>query len=342
MTAELLEPLTTARLDLLLDRAVAGAPLMLRVRRPGTLVRLLDRARSGPYMLDVVEAAESGAPAARLLAAGDTLDAGANDLERLVAAPAVRHALFVARAGAGEASGWSTAAGVWASLRAGDAGSGPALVVVGADLACPTGCQAFDDCDLFGPAEAALVARLVRPAGGLIAQAADAAAIEVARGDPALLGGLLELGDGERLDPRGWLARQPAPGTPDPLPWRGADSLCPVWLVQADPATLRRRVWRGHLAVLLPWLEELRADFLIRHAGRLPANRRDPLTGEAVAPEGHEWGHIVTALRTLRDPLAGDADILRRVRNALAHGDPAALEDCRRLESSARRLLAWR
>lgn len=344
MIPDELSLLTAARLDALLADAAAGAPLLMRARRPGTVDALLDRARSGALMLSVGEAAGTGSPDAMLLEAGNALGAGADDLAGLTASPALHYALLIGRAVPATAAAWTTVAGVWASLRRRHGERGPALVVVGDGLGQPAGCRAFDDGDLFGPAEATLVARWRRPEAGLIAQAADAAAIEVSRGDMAMLARLLTLGQAERFDPRGWIARQQQPPDPAPLPWRGAEAPCPVWLARHDAGALRRRVWRGHLGVLLPWMEEQRARFIDRFAARLPADQRDRITGEAIAPGDHEWGHIASALRALRMPAAAvtAADVLRRVRNALAHGDPAPIADCQRMEGAVRQLLSLR
>lgn len=341
MTA-LVEQLSAARFDLLLDEAVVGTPLLLRARRPDTLPRLLDRARTGPLMLDVGEAPGAvGSPLDALLAAGSALGADVDDLDHLIGSPALRHAVLVGYA-EGDTAGWLTVAGVYASLRRRSGEAGPALVVVTGAVRPPTGCRFFDDGDLFGPAESALLARMRRLDGGLIAQAADAAAIEVARGDPLLLLMLLELGDAERFDPTGWVARRPAASAPAPLLWRGGEAPCSVWLARHDLPALRRRTWRGHLGVLLPWLEDVRAHFLARYATRLPVGARDRITGELLEPADYEWGHIVTALRRLSNAPVAPADAMRRVRNALAHGDPAPWDDCRRLEQDAQRLLAWR
>lgn len=341
MTAALLDQLATARFDALLDGAAAGAPLLLRTRRADTLPRLLDRARTGPLMLDVAEVGAAGAPVDALRRAAATLGVGADDLADLLTAPGLRHALLVAEVG-GDASGWSTVAGAWASLRRRAAPRGPALILITQPVRPPAGCTFFDDGALFGPIESALLARSLRPEGGLLAQTADAAAIEVARGDGMLLGAMMRLSDVERLDPSDWLARQPPRTSPAPLLWRNEEAPCPCWLVRHDAAALRRRVWRGHLTVLLPWLEETRSRFLTRYVERLPAGQIDRASGETVDPADYEWGHIVAAMRKLPAAPATAADTMRRVRNALAHGDPAAPDDCRRLDAEAQRLLAWR
>ncbi len=98
----------------------------------------------------------------------------------------------------------------------------------------------------------------------------------------------------------------------------------------------------GHLGVLLPWLEEVRATFLARSAPRLPATLRDRSTGELLQPADYEWGHIASALRPVANSLAASADTLRRVRNALAHGEPATWAGCCKVEAHVRALLGWR
>lgn len=344
MTAALLDLLTMARFDALLAEALDGAPLLLRARHADTLCKLTARAEAEPMMLQASEAIVGpGRPADLLIAAGNALGAGADDLRGLIASPALRYALLIGRAGADEAGAWATVAGVFASLRAAHGPTGPALVVVTENPHCPAGCRFYDDGHLFGPAESALLARLHRPEASLLAQAADAAAVETARGDPVLLERLLALRDAERFDPTEWILRQPVAGGPALLPWRGLEAPCPIWLARHDAAALRRRVWRGHLGVLLPWLEEMRADFLARSASLLPTGLKDATSGEAIEPVDYEWGHIVGALRWLRDgESAAAADTLRRVRNALAHAQPVPLDDCRRIEPAGRRLLAWR
>lgn len=342
MSVELLEQLAAARFDELLAAAASGAPLLLRARRADTPDRVTHRAAVGPHGFLVEPVAGGRDPVGALLAAGRAAGAGADDLGELVDAPSLRYVLFVADGTGADAGAWLTLAGAFASLRT-RREAGPALLVTVAGPGAPKGCRYYDDGGLVGPVESAMLARVRRSEAGLVTQAADAAAIETARGDAALLDRLLDLPEAERFDPSGWAARsKPAGDDPEHLPWRGEEVACPIWLARRDPARLRRRVWRGHLGVLLPWLEEVRAAFLARNAPRLPAGPRDPLTGEPIDPAAYEWGHIAAALRRTARAPAGSADAMRRVRNALAHGEPARWDECRGIEGDARRLLDWR
>ncbi len=226
MSDALLDQLAEARFDALLEHAAEGPPLLLRTRRSDTLARLLDRARAGPLMLDVAEAGLAGPPVDALRRAAETLGAVADDLAGLATAPELRHAVLVGDART-DAAAWLTVAGAWASLRRRLKPPGPTLILITEPVRPPAGCTYFDDGALFGPIESALLSRMLRPEAGLLAQAADAAVIEVARGDGGLLGALLTLGDTDRLDPTAWIARQPTTAVAAALLWRGEEAPCP-------------------------------------------------------------------------------------------------------------------
>lgn len=337
MMDELLDRLRQARFDGLLDRAAGGEPLLVRSRRPETLSLLRERCSTGHLGLYVQPVpVGAGRPLACLLAAAESAGERVDDLAELTASTEMSFVIFVADARGAVEAEWRALAGAFASARRGRA-AGPALLLSVDEGPTPAGCLTFDDGDLVGPAECALLAHVHRPDAGLTGRAADAAAIEVARGDEALLAELLVLGETDRFDPRAWLARQSRPAGPSPLRWRGAEAECPIWLTHEGPERLRRRIWRGHLGVLLPWLEETRATFLELNAWRLEGR------GEAgLQVMDYEWGHILAAMKGMRSAPANSVDALRRLRNDLAHGSPAGWAASRGIEAHAERLMIWR
>ncbi len=342
MSRAFLDGLLNARFDDMLDRALQGAPLLMRARRPETVARLIDRARTGPSALEIIDV--SVAPTSRnpLLDSAVAFGVNVDSLEALAAAPRLRYALMVADASKETTDRWITLAGTFATARARVGGEGPALAIALAEGRAPKLCQWFDDGDLIGPAEAAVYVRGRRSGSSLLGECADAAAIEVTRGDLADLDRLLDLPEAERFDPCTWLTRQARVADPGALQWRGGEEPCARWLAHADPARLKHFVWRGQVSVLFPWLAEMLRSFLGRHGTRLPPGVIDRETGEPLDVADYEWGHIAFAMRARDRELAACADLLRRMRNELAHGRPTSFADASRAEGHVRRLMAWR
>ena len=116
--------------------------------------------------------------------------------------------------------------------------------------------------------------------------------------------------------------------------WAGTVCVHPVFLATNSPALLTRRVWRAHVAVLLPWLEEIRQAVVARYADRLVA---DP-TSYHEDVESLDWGPVCSQLAG--EP-SGVRDFLhncRRLRNRLAHGSPASWHE---IEACVKGLARW-
>ena len=114
--------------------------------------------------------------------------------------------------------------------------------------------------------------------------------------------------------------------------WGDEDAPHPLWLAANQPAGLRERVWRGQVGVLLPWLETRRRDVIAAHCSVL---RPDSSCGPDV--EDLEWGALGYQLGT--KPTPPPVQALRYLRNALAHGQPAAWPRIKRARDDWQ---AWR
>jgi hypothetical protein len=87
----------------------------------------------------------------------------------------------------------------------------------------------------------------------------------------------------------------------------------------------RSRIWKAQIAVLFPWIEEVRADLIRRHGTRLRAGWRDgPATIASV--EALELKHLRDQARKVLRNLALSDDLERLVwlRNELAHLRPVS------------------
>jgi hypothetical protein len=339
------ERLIVDRFDDALRRCVGGSPIILRARRNDTLERLIERAQMGPLMLEVVRVDQTPGrlPSDCLIEAAIGTGAEVRSIQELAASPRLRYTMFVAAIeDAQETHAWLNLAGALASSCSTRNGDGAGLIV-GARLGrVPSRCQLFDDGAMIGPVEALFYARRRQAHATLVGEAADAAAVEVSRGDLSLLDRLLLQPVHERFDAVQWVRSQPPGEDAKPLPWRGRDEPCPFWLARNSMPRLLHRVWRGHVGVLFPWLEEVREQFLLTHGHRLRAGARDRESGELLCPSEYEWSDIAWALREEAPSLATAADALRLLRNELAHGRPVTWASATRAEDCVTRLMAWR
>lgn len=336
-----LETLIDARLDEAIDEASTGRPLIARLRRSGTLEQLLARALTGPASLDPVkvEVEEGRSPQQSLLDAAARVTSNVETFGDFCTAPSLTYKLFVADVRGREASGWLTLAGTFATQR-GTIEDGPGLVVVTDRNAAPAGCDLLDDGSFVGPPEAAVFVRELRPRPDLVAECADAAAVEVSRGEVPLLAELLELPDRDRFNPQDWIGQQPV--HEKMLTWRGSEEPCPTWLARHDPKRLVRRVWRGHVSVMFPWLAVKLGTFLEDQGRRLPRELPDKHTGLPMPRDEFEWGDIVFALRPTAPEQAERAHRIRRVRNSLAHQCPITWLEAIQVRKDVEELLKWK
>lgn len=114
--------------------------------------------------------------------------------------------------------------------------------------------------------------------------------------------------------------------------WGGEPYLHPLFLASNNLPLLRKRVWRGQVAVLFPRLEEYRQAVVHRHRNHLRPDERS--IGDDV--DTLDWGPICWQLGN-----AGmskrDLDALhagRGLRNNLAHGQPVQWYEVQRFETS--------
>ncbi|MCU0881955.1 MAG: hypothetical protein MUF14_04715 [Hyphomonadaceae bacterium] len=250
--------------------------------------------------------------------------------------PSLGHVLFIVT-GAASAQNWSSVAGLWASNR--KRAAGPALCIINHAGPVPADCQWLDDGSFIGPAESLLMARTLRREPPLLAEAADQVAIECASGDLAILETLLSLPEPERFMPEHWLSRQPPPSTARTL-WRGRETENAIRVAVSDRKLIRSRIWRGQMQILFPWMEQLREQFIARHGARIDAGFRDQ-NGQPLDVVDYEWGHLTTALQRQRhDILALNANIIRILRNALAHSDPVDYQLASRALSASQKLMS--
>ena len=102
-------------------------------------------------------------------------------------------------------------------------------------------------------------------------------------------------------------------------------------LAVSDARELRHRLWRGQVAVLFGWLEELRIAFVNDLAPRDQGSGEDMLAWE--------WGELAMRMRrTNSRDAANFAENCRKLRNKLAHVDPVGWDDIATVIGQARRI----
>ncbi len=216
-------------------------------------------------------------------------------------------------------------------IRRQSSGTGPILIVISED-----GAAGIDDCqvekvrDLFSPLDgAAYAAALPRSARPLEARLVASVAIEVAAWDVGLLDQLTVLPIEKAVRPdlhvQSWDDGRKTNWHGMPLAWEracldgwgGEDAEHALWLAANKPASLTKRVWRGQLTMLLPWIERQRLNLIERERRSL---RPDPFrSGPDI--ESLDWGPLSVQLERARD-LRGFLEVFREARNELAHGRP--------------------
>lgn len=291
--------------------AMSGRPVLLRARRAGAEASM--RLESNHLACDIHVAGSSGSPMSRIAAAagfGDRMT-GTGSLLTMISGAKLRHSVLVVDMTDGDPGSWTTFAGVFATARRQFAEPAAGLVLLTGDvLAPPSGCVSHSDDGIVDVIDA--MAAIRNWSGwplSLFNETAMSTAVEVARGDLDLLRRIASAGPDVAFDPRHWLLGSAVPSTAGHLPWRGREEPDPIWLAHNDPIWLAKRVWRGQLAILFPWLEAVRMDYL-------------QAKGWSSQAENLEFTPLIDLLRTrggrrlhidaLRD--------LRSARNELAHG----------------------
>ena len=125
-------------------------------------------------------------------------------------------------------------------------------------------------------------------------------------------------------DPLGWLDRREAAAIPDrAIPVDGRSARCPLSLTADGKAELRGRIWRAQLMTFYPWLEEQRQDFVALHRRHLKVDEHLRALGVEDV-DGIEIGALAFQLRDRVGRMDSDRlAMLKRMRNALAHRQPA-------------------
>lgn len=100
--------------------------------------------------------------------------------------------------------------------------------------------------------------------------------------------------------------------------WGGEPTEHPLWLASNRPEALKKRVWQGQLAALLPWIEQHRLRLVEREGKRL---RPDPdRSGPDI--ESLDWGPLVVQLHSATAEVRRLLQTFRAARNELAHARP--------------------
>lgn len=193
------------------------------------------------------------------------------------------------------------------------------------------GAPTFDDLGLVEPHEfAAYVNDIQRWGADLLAQTCLSVTVETACGDFSLADELARQPAEVALDPTNWLSAK-KPQDKRQERWRGKLQADSVWLSRHDPAALRRRVWRGQMTVLLPFIEEVRSETIMRHRKWLRPGACDRETNELLSVEDYEWPELYRQFARSSAPrkLTDLASEMRLLRNSLAHCRPVFMHEFR-------------
>jgi hypothetical protein len=268
--------------------------------------------------------------------------AGSSSPASLATSPKLEHAAIVVRSRGPADPGLATFARL---ICRSPAGEGPILLVVSEDGGCTLDDHSVEPVRaVFGPldgaAYAAAMPRSERPLEGrLIASVA----IEVAAWDVSLLDRLTALPPDQAVRPdrcvESWddgetaRWRGMAPGWMHGCldDWGGEPAEHALWLAANKPAALTKRVWRGQLAMLLPWIEQYRQTIIERERRSLKEDRLR--SGPDV--EALDWGPLGAQLERVPE-LKRLTLAFRHARNELAHGRPIMWSHIRQCMDAAR------
>lgn len=130
------------------------------------------------------------------------------------------------------------------------------------------------------------------------------------------------------FDPIGWLRRRDELASSNSRGFNGSPFECPLFLLhQGLIERLRSRLWRAQIAALFPWLEDQRQRFLERYRENLRVNAQLVSIGVKDIDQ-IELGAMHYQLRNkLRSHERDHLERLARIRNALAHRQPAEATD---------------
>ena len=253
---------------------------------------------------------------------------GPSSTAALANSPLLQHAAIVVRGGGASDPALATFARMICRQPAGE---GPILVVVSQDGGCKLDGHPIQAVrDVFGPLDgAAYAAALPRALRPLEARLVASVAIEVAAWDVALLDRLtalpteravrpdMHISSWDQAETARWRGLAPTWESGCVDDWGGEAAEHALWLAANRPSALSKRVWRGQLAMLLPWIEQQRQTIIEQERRAL---RPDPLrSGPDI--ESLDWGPLSHQLDRVPQ-LKRLALAFRDARNELAHGRP--------------------
>ena len=224
-------------------------------------------------------------------------------------------------------------------------GEGPILLVVSEDGGCLLDGHAVEPVrnvfsPLDGAAYAAAMPRTLRP---LEARLVASVAIEVAAWDVDLLDRLTALPPQQAVRPDrhvdSWDDGQTSRWRGLPAVWEngciddwgGEPAEHALWLAANKPDALTKRVWRGQLPMLLPWIEQYRQMIIERERRAL----KPDLLRSGVDIESLDWGPLSVQLQRVPE-LKKLLPAFRFARNELAHGRPISWQVVRLCLDAAR------
>jgi len=180
----------------------------------------------------------------------------------------------------------------------------------------------LDAIGLVGPLDGmAFAAVHLTDADSLPIRIKAAVAVEVGAWDLCLTERLLDMPMNEALRPdlcpSRWIDGDDQAVAQQLDGWGGETTRHAAWLARNELATLTKRVWRGQLGILFPWIEERRREVITRYRNLLRPT-------ETTMPEVEmlDWGPIVVQLGNSAKGCPRSVQSARLIRNELAHGRP--------------------
>jgi hypothetical protein len=182
----------------------------------------------------------------------------------------------------------------------------------------------LDSAGLVGPLDGmAFAAAHLSEADSLPIRIKAAVAVEVGAWDLWLTERLLDLPMREALRPdlcpSRWVDLDDEGADQRLDSWGGEAIRHAAWLARHDISSLTKRVWRGQLGILFPWIEERRREVIARHRPLLRATEKTMPEVEML-----DWGPIAIQLGNGAKGCPKAVQSARIIRNELAHGRPVS------------------
>ena len=260
-----------------------------------------------------------------LAALNDALAIDVRSLAAVAVNESARDTVFLIHLSDGERAG-----DVHAFVRAGRLAPGIEAAVVLAACDSPLDglrdehWDAVDAAALVGPLDGmAFAAAHLTEADSLPTRTKAAVAVEVGAWDLYLTARLLDLPMKQALRPdlcaEQWIDADDQLAVQQLDGWGGEATRHAAWLAQNDMGSLTKRVWRGQLGVLFPWIEERRREVIGRHRPQLQATEKTMRELEML-----DWGPIEIQLGNSTKGCPKAVQSARFIRNELAHGRPVS------------------